>query len=265
MDVPMRIAAISDIHGNLDALRAVLADIAPRGVDVIVNLGDILSGPLLPAETADLLIGLALPTIRGNHERQLLTLSLERMGESDAYAFSQLQQRHLTWIADLPASRWLTPDVFLCHGTPDTDLVYLLEDIEDNQTRQSSNAAVAERLGECNAAVILCGHSHVPRVVRLEDGRLLVNPGSVGLQGFSDNHGAPHVVQTRSPEARYALLDLGDGRWNATIVCVPYDWTRMAQLAQERGRPEWASALATGYVLQTDGAGRPASIKSRTN
>ncbi|MDZ4355615.1 MAG: metallophosphoesterase family protein, partial [Variovorax sp.] len=68
----MRIVALSDIHGNLPALNAVLADVARRGADLIVNCGDILSGPLWPAETAERLMALDLPTIAGNHERQLL-------------------------------------------------------------------------------------------------------------------------------------------------------------------------------------------------
>ena len=69
----MTIAILSDIHGNIAALDAVLADIAARGVTRIVNLGDILSGPLFPGETADRLMAMNLPTIAGNHERQLLT------------------------------------------------------------------------------------------------------------------------------------------------------------------------------------------------
>src|SRR6202042_3518788 len=94
----MKIAAVSDIHGNLFALDAVLADIDRRGVDLIVNLGDILSGPLLPAETAERLMALDLPTIRGNHERQVLTLDPERMGASDRHAFDALGESHRTWI-----------------------------------------------------------------------------------------------------------------------------------------------------------------------
>ena len=74
----MRIAAVSDIHGNLFALDAVLADIERRAVDLIVNLGDIVSGPLLPSGTAQRLMALRLPTIRGNHERQVLTLDPAR-------------------------------------------------------------------------------------------------------------------------------------------------------------------------------------------
>ena len=82
----IRIAAISDIHGNLGALEAVLDDIELRGVDRTVNLGDIVSGPLYPRETAAVLIKLGLPTIRGNHERQLLAPDRNAMGPSDRYA-----------------------------------------------------------------------------------------------------------------------------------------------------------------------------------
>src|SRR5512144_1920326 len=123
----MKLAAISDIHGNLPALDAVLADIASHAVDTIVNLGDILSGPLWVAETADRLMALELPTIAGNHERQLLTLPRERMGAADAFAAARLDERRRAWLAWLPAGLRLADDVLCCHGTPDSDLVYLLE------------------------------------------------------------------------------------------------------------------------------------------
>ena len=82
----MRLAVVSDIHGNLPALQAVLAEIGRERVDRVVNLGDIVSGPLWPRETAALLRALDWPTIRGNHERQVLTLPAERMGPADAFA-----------------------------------------------------------------------------------------------------------------------------------------------------------------------------------
>jgi len=100
----MKIAAISDIHGNLPALDAVLADIAAQRVDVVVNLGDILSGPLWAAATADRLMPLGLPTIAGNHERQLLTVAHERMGASDRHAHDELRPEHRAWIRGLPAT-----------------------------------------------------------------------------------------------------------------------------------------------------------------
>jgi predicted phosphodiesterase len=65
----MRLAVISDVHGNLPALEAVLADIKGRAVDFTVNLGDCVTSPLWPKETFEALRSLALPTVRGNHDR----------------------------------------------------------------------------------------------------------------------------------------------------------------------------------------------------
>src|ERR1700678_2914314 len=131
----MKIAALSDIHGNLFALDAVLADIDRRGADLIVNLGDILSGPLLPAETADRLMPLQLPTIRGNHERQVLRLDPERMGTSDRRAFDTLGEAHRAWIAQLPAVLAPVDGVFMCHATPYNDVDCYLEDLVDGELR----------------------------------------------------------------------------------------------------------------------------------
>ena len=76
----MRIALVSDIHGNLPALEAVVEDIERRGVDAIVNLGDSLSGPLMPLETARFLMAQDWVQLAGNHERQLLTGPADRRG-----------------------------------------------------------------------------------------------------------------------------------------------------------------------------------------
>jgi len=108
----MKLAVISDIHGNLLALEAVLADIAGLGVDQTVNLGDILSGPLQPAQTAELLMDRDFITIGGNHERQVLDLldrgqHLDPLG-TDGNAAGQLTSVHLAWIRALPAR--LEPD-----------------------------------------------------------------------------------------------------------------------------------------------------------
>ena len=82
----MRIAVIADIHGNLPALEAVLADIQHRDVDRTVNLGDCVSGPLWPREVCDLLMASDYLTIRGNHDRWVSRPDPARMGASDRYA-----------------------------------------------------------------------------------------------------------------------------------------------------------------------------------
>lgn len=244
----MRIAAISDIHGNLAALDAVLADIGRRGCDMVVNLGDILSGPLQPAETADRLIALALPTIRGNHERQLLEQRPQDMGASDRHAHEQLSAAHREWIAGLPATLWLTEDVFLCHGTPTDDLQYFLEDVDEHGAHAAEVSVVRERAGEVPASLILCGHTHTQRAVQLDDGRLVVNPGSVGLQAFQWDRPRLHTMTMQTPHARYAVMTRERGRWSVDLVAVDYDWESAARLAEQRQRPEWATALRTGRL-----------------
>lgn len=244
----MRIAAISDIHGNLAALDAVLADIAARHVDVVVNLGDILSGPLDPAGTADRLMPLRLPTIRGNHERQVLTGTPERLGLSDRYAREHLTEPQLTWIGSLPATLWLTPEVLLCHGTPNSDLIYFLESVDVDGARPATDEEVATRAGDCAAALIMCGHTHIPRIRRLHDGKVVVNPGSVGLPAYSDDHPHPHIMQTGSPHARYAIAERSGNGWTAELRAVQYDWDGAAALARQRNREDWAIALATGRL-----------------
>jgi len=245
----MRIAALSDIHGNLPALEAVLADVACRGCDLVVNLGDIVSGPLWPRETLERLQPLDLPTIAGNHERQLLG-EPATLAASDANARRELAPAQLEWLRALPPLLRID-EVLLCHGTPGSDLEYLLEDIAPPATVAADPATVARRLDHPlagDAALVLCGHSHTPRQLRLADGRLACNPGSVGLPAFAAGRPVPHRVGTGSPDARYALLERRHGRWEAQLLAVPYDFGEAAQRAAAGGRPEWSHALRHGRV-----------------
>lgn len=244
----MKIAVISDIHGNLAALDAVLADIARRGVNQIVNLGDILSGGLHPRETADRLMSLAFPTIRGNHERQVLTLAFDQMGLSDRHAAATLRPDQIQWIESLPETLRLSRAVLLVHGTPDSDLNYFLETVTEEGLRAATLAEVQERVGFTDATVILCGHTHLARVVRLADGRLIVNPGSVGLPAYDDDQPYPHIVENGSPHARYAIVAEVDGMWSAELIAVGYDWEAAARDADRNNRPDWARALRTGLA-----------------
>ncbi|WP_171013723.1 metallophosphoesterase family protein [Chitinivorax sp. B] len=242
----MRFAVLSDIHGNLPALTAVLADVKRRGITQWINLGDILSGPLWPRETAELLMTLAVVTIRGNHERQLLACAAQPGNPSDQYAFESLDTRHLTWLRNLPATCWLAPDVYLCHGQPTDDLNYLLEDVEHGMTVVPPNETLMERISGVKASLVLCGHSHLPRIVQLTNDMLLVNPGSVGLQAYDDDAIAPHLVQNHSPHARYAICERQDEHWLISQCAIPYDWDAAARQAEHNGRPDWAYSLRTG-------------------
>jgi putative phosphoesterase len=240
----MRIAVISDIHGNLRALEAVVKDIERRGADVVVNLGDSLSGPLLPRETARFLMSQKTWLhLAGNHERQILSLT-GSSGESDKYAHSQLSEMELQWLASLSPVHQFSAEVLLCHGTPTSDCTGLLQTAERNATR----AEIEARLGDVDVPVILCGHTHVPRIVHARSATLIVNPGSVGHPAFADDHPYPHVVESGSPDARYAIVEKQPAGWSASLHSVPYAHHEMAALATSRQRPDWESALLRGYM-----------------
>jgi putative phosphoesterase len=245
----VRIAVIADIHGNLPALEAVRADLRRHAPDMVVNLGDHLSGPLQAAATADLLIETDYLHIRGNHDRQLLDRPPARMGASDQAAFGQLTTRHKAWLNALPATKMLGEQILLCHGTPESDLEYLMEDIQGTEVRLRSPEGIQLRLGS-NVRAVLCGHSHIPRIVRTDAGVTIVNPGSVGLQAYDDIHPCLHYVETGSPHARYAVIDQESAAIKVDFIAVEYDWEQASRDAAAAHRPDWAHALATGYALR---------------
>ena len=266
----MRLAFVSDIHGNLAALDAVIDDLAQRQVDQVVNLGDTVSGPLLPRETVARLRGLPWLHIAGNHERQVLTLPPERQQAADAYASAQLSEEDKGWLrshtdscdprlheAGLWPSR-LGPDVALCHGSPRSDLEYLLETPVDEEARLATPGEIAQRLDARippDIRLLACGHSHVPRVVALANGLLIVNPGSVGLPAYDDDHPLPlsrfHRIETGGPLARYAVAEKHGERWVVSLISLTYDAEPMALLAERNGRPDWGHALRAGWMART--------------
>ena len=174
----MKIAVISDIHGNLPALTAVLAEIDQAGIRQIINCGDTLAGPLDAARTAELLMARpfpGIPMIAGNHERQMLTLPAHKLNASDTCALGEISNAQRDWLATAPPTRWLADDVFVCHGTPHSDLQGWLETVTNDfgqhgslGVRAATPAEVLERLGTDlhadKASLIFCGHTHVPRV-----------------------------------------------------------------------------------------------------
>jgi putative phosphoesterase len=233
----VRIAVLSDVHGNRLALEAVLDDIAEMGADLTVNLGDLVSGPMEPHWTADILIDADFPTVRGNHDRLLVTRSPYGLGKVDRYVAGQLEKRHFDWMAGLPATLAIERQLYLCHGTPRNDEAPWLDAWWSGRSTQlPDEAMVAAEAEGIDFPVILCGHTHIARAVRLRDGRLIVNPGSVGVQMV---HGLP--------DARYALIEEKPAGWSVTFRSVPYDFGAAARMATANGFGHWSGALTTGW------------------
>ncbi|WP_181707544.1 metallophosphoesterase family protein [Chthonobacter rhizosphaerae] len=240
----MRIAVVADIHGNLRALEAVVADLRDAAPDLVVNLGDSASGPLEAADTIDRLDDLGWPTVRGNHDRYLLEGD-DDLGDWDADALPQLGKRQLAWLALLPPTL-VIDDILLCHGAPRSDETYLLEHVSGHAMVLRPQFEVRAMLSTVSETIVLCGHTHVPRLFSVPGGPTVINPGSVGIQAYADDMPSPHVMETGSPHARYAILDRRRDGFRVEFRALDYDWNAAADVARDRGRLDWAHALVTG-------------------
>ncbi len=249
----MRLAVIADIHGNRPALDAVLADIERRGgADLLIDLGDCVSGPLWPRETLERLGQLRIMTVRGNHDREVGTGERATLGLSDGFAHDDLDAGQRRSLAALPTSWRPVPHCLALHGSPDRDDLYLLDVVEGGRLVRARPEDIAARLRGIDPAItlVLCGHSHRADLVRLPHGPLILNPGSVGCPAYDDTDEPPHVSEAGSPLARYAIVDdVNDLRAaRIELIALPYDNDSAARRAERNGRPDWAFALRTGLM-----------------
>ncbi len=181
----MRVAALYDIHGNLPALEAVLADVEQASVDGLVIGGDVVAGPL-PNETLDRLQALDLPIhyIHGNAESEMLrALAGQEPGGLSSYADDEAR-----WIAQslTPAHQafittWADTvtvpvdgigDVLFCHATPQDDISIF--------TKETPEEQLISNFGGLAVAMVICGHTHM-QFDRIVAGVRVVNAGSVGM------------------------------------------------------------------------------------
>jgi predicted phosphodiesterase len=208
----MRTAVLSDIHGHLPALAAVLAEVDAAGVDRIVLTGDIAAGPMpVPTLSRLLELGDRVVWVRGNGDRELFAPTPDPPDPVVPWAAAQLTDALRAHLAGLPASVTLDVDglgpTLFCHATPRDDEEVALVD--------STLARWAEVLAGRTEEVVVLGHTHMP-FVRVASRRLVVNPGSVGMPyGRTGAHWAvlgPGVELRRTPydvEAAAAVLRTG--------------------------------------------------------
>lgn len=243
-----RIALLADIHANVWALEAVLADVRKQGADVLWNLGDILHGALKPRATYDLLrsVDIAL-TIRGNQDRELFQPNADSSVE---WMLRDLGPEPIEWLRGLPAMAVFEDEVLLCHGSPTDDLCYLLEDVTSGHPQVREEDEIVRLLAGAAHSVIVCGHTHIPRLVWLANGQTIVNPGSVGLAAYSGDTPVQHAMENYSPDASYAILEKTPSGWDATFRKVPYDTREASRTAAELGRGDWTYQIATGRVAK---------------
>ncbi|WP_432955846.1 metallophosphoesterase family protein [Micromonospora haikouensis] len=225
-----RVAVLSDVHGALPPLEAVLAEPDVAAADLVVLTGDIAAGPQ-PVEVLDLLAGLGDRAlwVGGNADRELVEARAGRPSpiEVSNWAAGQLRDDQVARLAALPTAVTLPVaglgEVLFCHATPRDDEEVVLVD--------SRLSRWAEVLADVPADVrtVVCGHTHMP-FARLVDRRLVVNAGSVGM---------PYG----GPGAHWALLGPGV-QLRRTAFDVD---TACARVAAESGFPD-AAGWADEYL-----------------
>ena len=246
----MPVAAIYDIHGNLPALEAVLADIRQADVDLVVVGGDVVPGPM-PVETLDYLDRLEIPSlcIRGNGEREVLALldgeSSVAVPESYLPAMRwvarQLQPEHVQRIRNWPLSVTVEVSgvgpVLFCHATPRRDAELF--------TRLTPDEELIPAFGSLAVPTVVCGHTHMQFERRIAGCRVC-NAGSVGMP-----FGAPGA---------YWLLLGPDVSFRYTA----YDVQAAAARIQETSYPQ-AAEFAAGNVLNPPSEGQMLEVFARAS
>jgi putative phosphoesterase len=229
----MRIAAIYDVHGNLPALEAVMAEVHGEGVDLVVVGGDVLPGPM-PAETLDYITSLDLPTrfLQGNGDREVRN-QMAGIESSLPPAWAgvmrwvadQLTPEHGRILASWPATQTVTHDtlgtILFCHATPRNDVEVF--------TRETPEANLLPVFADAAAEIVVCGHTHMQFDRRIGKTRV-VNAGSVGMP-FAD------------PGAYWALI--GD---DVELRRTSYDLDRAAQIVRSSKYPQ-AEEFADKNIL----------------
>jgi len=225
------VAVLSDIHGVLPVLDAVLAEPDVLAADRILVTGDHAAGPM-PVAVLDRLVGLGprCVLVRGNADRELVDVA--RGGTSDhpesVWAAAQLRSDQVELLAGLPHPLCVEVEgfgpVLCCHGTPRDDEEVVLVD-----TRLEKWTEVFADL-EPEVRTVICGHTHMP-FVRLVDRRLVINPGSIGMP-YGRSGGS------------WALLTDGQVQLRHTAVDID---AAVAQIVAESGYPD-RQAWADEYV-----------------
>ncbi len=228
----MRIAILSDIHGNLVGLDACLADLhAQGGADAIVAAGDLcLDGPK-PKKVLQRLEEVGAQALRGNTDRFLAALGDEVFEAIEhaqiEWTRQDLGDKWLSWLRDLPFAIRIGDDanqLLVVHANPSSDDEQLWPDADD---------ATLERLiGEERATAIAFGHLHLP-YVRIWRGKLLVNVASAGLPKDGD------------ARAAYAILTERDGGWEIKHRRVEFDVKKVATQLADCGIPGSEELIAT--------------------
>jgi predicted phosphodiesterase len=241
----VRVAALYDVHGNLPALEAVLAEVARERVNRIVVGGDVASGPM-PVETLDALRAAGATFVRGNADRVLdfeggAPGPREVWMEARVWVAERLGEERLAFLAGLPLDAVLDVDglgpVRFCHGAPGSDTLTI--------TRLTPDETLRELLAGVEERVVVCGHTHV-QFDRRVDGVRVVNAGSVGFP-YEARPGAYWALLGPDVSFRYTPYDVEGAVREIRATDYPRAEYYVGELPlEDPERPERMSRLIEG-------------------
>ena len=235
----MRIAVLCDIHGNLPALQAVLAEVEKSGVDLVVFGGDVAAGPM-PVETIEVLAGYSGPArfVRGNADRLMVeSFDVPKGGQDlDAWPASMLSRTHRDFLTTFESSVEVAVDglgsVVCCHAGLDSDELPII-------TPGTPDEVIAEALASADGRLVVAGHTHMQFDRRVSNGRM-VNAGSVG-KPYADQPGAYWALLGPDVELRRTIYDFAAWAEAVRRTAIP----DREQWAADAERPPTAEEATT--------------------
>ncbi len=235
----MKIALISDIHGNLIALQETLKDIENRKIDTMYCLGDLVGYGPFPNEVIDLIKEKNIPTIQGNYDEKVtkyqLTGEIETKDIDELnlkekilkWTYNNISKENIKWLSQLPAKLEFEIEdkkILLVHGSPRRNNEYLYED----------STELEEIASMIDVDIMVCGHTHLA-YHKVDCNVDLINAGSIGRP----KHGSPNIT--------YMILNIVNSKVDTELVELKYDYEIVAQAIERSSLPnEIANKIRKG-------------------
>ena len=239
MKSPVRVVVLADIHGNLPALHAALAEVQVLSPDSVVVCGDVVNGSPDSRECWDILQSFACPLLRGNHERYVAHYDrhdappewrTERFAPV-RFSAAQFSDTERQTMMEMPSVLRLPelPEIVFCHASPRADADNIIAHTPDTQI-----AAMLEGVPE---PIIVRGHQHVQQA-RGWNGKTIITSGSVGLP------------LEHAPAAQFLLLEKREGHWHFQHKSIPYDLEKVKQRYHDSGYISECGVMARLYLRE---------------
>jgi predicted phosphodiesterase len=161
---------------------------------------------------------------------------------------ADLSEQSKEWLRSLPATTSVDDVLFVCHGTPESNNEYLLEKVTEHGVFVYNDEDLIAKASGIKERIILCGHSHVNRVIQLSNGKMIVNPGSVGLPAYLGNGEYRFAMESMTPHAKYAIITVDGDNISVNQINCPYDWNAASEAARKNGNENVAKFLLYGRM-----------------